>query len=74
MVNVQAKNAKLVDRARRIIVEATGVPTEGALDLLALAESDVRLAILIAKTDVSPEEARRRLMAAEGNLAKALHG
>jgi N-acetylmuramic acid 6-phosphate etherase len=74
MVNVQAKNAKLVDRARRIVVEAAGVPPDRALDLLALAENDVRLAILIAKTDLSPDEARRRLMAAEGSLAKALHG
>lgn len=74
MVNVQAKNAKLVDRARRIVMEAAGVPPDRALDLLALAENDARLAILIAKTDLSPEEARRRLMAAEGNLAKALHG
>ena len=74
MVNVQAKNAKLVDRARRIVVEAAGVPPDRALDLLALAENDARLAILIAKTGLGPDEARRRLMAAEGNLAKALHG
>ena len=35
MVNVQPKNSKLLDRARRIIAQATGVCYERAGELLA---------------------------------------
>jgi N-acetylmuramic acid 6-phosphate etherase len=49
MVNVQPKNAKLVDRARRIIAQAAGVSYERAGELLAQAGDNVRTAILMAK-------------------------
>jgi N-acetylmuramic acid 6-phosphate etherase len=74
MVNVQPKNAKLADRARRIVVQAAGVSQERAQELLEQAGNNVRVAILIAKSGVDREEAERRLAAASGSIAKALNG
>jgi N-acetylmuramic acid 6-phosphate etherase len=74
MVNVQPKNRKLVDRARRIIAQAAGVPYERAGELLAQAGDNVRVAILMAKADMGREEAERRLAAAGGSVGKALRG
>ena len=45
MVNVQPKNAKLLDRSKRIISEATGCSYEEAGRMLAEAENNVRAAI-----------------------------
>jgi N-acetylmuramic acid 6-phosphate etherase len=73
MVNVQPKNEKLVDRARRIIVRATGFSYERAAGLLASGES-VRTAIVMAKTGLGREAAERRLAAAGGRVSQAIHG
>ena len=54
MVNVQPKNTKLVDRARRIVAQAAGVSYERAGELLAAAGNSVRAAILMAKTGRGP--------------------
>ena len=45
MVNVQPKNSKLMDRAKRIISSATGAPYDDAGRLLAQAGNNVRKAI-----------------------------
>jgi N-acetylmuramic acid 6-phosphate etherase len=45
MVNVQPKNAKLLDRSIRIIRDATGVSAGQAADLLKAAGNNVRAAI-----------------------------
>jgi N-acetylmuramic acid 6-phosphate etherase len=74
MVNVQPKNVKLVDRATRIVAQASGVPYGKAGALLADAGKSVRTAILMAKTGVEREEAERRLAEAGGRISKALHG
>jgi len=74
MVNVQPKNVKLVDRATRIIAQASGVSYERAGAVLAEAGKNVRTAILMARTGVGREEAERRLAAAGGRISKALHG
>jgi N-acetylmuramic acid 6-phosphate etherase len=74
MVNVQPKNTKLVDRARRIVAEAGGVSFERAAGLLEASGHSVRVAILMAKTGVDRAEAERRLAAAGGRISKALHG
>ncbi|MBZ5623682.1 MAG: N-acetylmuramic acid 6-phosphate etherase [Acidobacteriia bacterium] len=73
MVNVQPKNVKLVDRARRIVTQAAGVSYERAGELLAASGNSVRVAILMGKTGVGREEAERRLTAAGGRISKALH-
>ena len=75
MVNVQPKNIKLVDRARRIVAQAAGVSYERAAELLEEAGNSVRAAILMAKTGASRDEAERRLAAAgRKNSRRALHG
>ncbi|HZT28682.1 MAG TPA: N-acetylmuramic acid 6-phosphate etherase [Bryobacteraceae bacterium] len=74
MVNVQPKNSKLVDRARRIIARAAGVSYERAGELLAEAGDSVRTAIVMAKTGADREAAERRLAAAGGRVSQAIHG
>ena len=71
MVNVQPKNAKLVDRARRIVAQAAGVSYERAGELLEESGSSVRTAIVMAKAGIGREEAERRLAAAGGGIAQA---
>lgn len=76
MVNVQPKNTKLVDRARRIIADTTQVSYDRAAELLTASGDSVRTAIVMAKTGVGREEAEQLLNAAGGRIAKALaaHG
>jgi N-acetylmuramic acid 6-phosphate etherase len=74
MVNVQPKNEKLLDRARRIIAQAAGVSVERADEWLAEAGGSVRVAIVMAKGGVGREDAERRLAAAKGRVSKALNG
>jgi len=74
MVNVQPKNAKLVDRARRIVAQAAGVSDERAGELLGAAGNQVRVAILMARTGLGRAAAEQRLAAAGGSVAKALNG
>ena len=72
MVNVQPKNGKLVDRARRIVAQAAEVSYERAGELLEQSGSSVRTAIVMAKAGIGREEAERRLAAAGGRVSKAL--
>ncbi len=74
MVNVQPKNTKLIDRARRIVAQAAGVSYERAAETLEEAGNSVRSAILMAKTGVGRDEAERRLAAAGGRISRALNG
>jgi len=72
MVNVQPKNEKLVDRARRIIMKATGATPERAMDLLNESGMRVRTAIVMGKAGVNRDEAERRLSASGGRVRRAL--
>ena len=63
MVNVQPKNAKLVDRARRIIETAAGVSAGRAMELLEASGRSVRTAIAMGKLGIGREEAEARLAA-----------
>ena len=74
MVNVQPKNTKLVDRARRIVARAAGISYQQAATVLDEAAGSVRTAILMARGGVDRGEAERRLAAAGGRISKALHG
>ena len=73
MVNVQPRNSKLLDRARRIVARAAGVPYEAAGDLLAAAGNNVRAAIVMGKTGVDRATAERRLADAGGLISQVLH-
>ena len=72
MVNVQPKNEKLVDRARRIVAQAAGVSPERARELLAESGMSVRTAIVMGKAGIAREEAERRLAASHGRVRQAL--
>jgi N-acetylmuramic acid 6-phosphate etherase len=72
MVDLRAGSAKLRDRARRIVAAAAGVSPEAARPLLARADGDVKLAIVIGRTGESLEASRRLLRAAGGDLRRAL--
>jgi len=74
MVNVQPKNGKLADRARRIVAQAAGVTCERAGELLDAAGNSARTAILMGKTGAGRVEAERRLAAAGGDISRALNG
>jgi N-acetylmuramic acid 6-phosphate etherase len=71
MVNVQTSNAKLVDRAQRIIMAATECDQPVAALLLTAAGS-VKTAILMQKLSLDRTTAETRLQAAHGSLAAAL--
>jgi N-acetylmuramic acid 6-phosphate etherase len=72
MVNVQPSNAKLADRARRIVAQAAGLSYEQSGELLAQSGASVRTAIVMAKAGIGREEAERRLAAAGGRVSKAI--
>ncbi len=72
MVNVRPTNAKLVDRAERIIAEVTGCSPFEAHDRLKAAEMDVKVAILIARLGLDRTAAQARLAEVAGHLRVAL--
>jgi N-acetylmuramic acid 6-phosphate etherase len=74
MVNVQPRNTKLEDRARRIVAQAAGVDREIAGALLGQAGGDVKTAIVMARLGVRKKEAERRLREAGGRVSRALKG
>jgi N-acetylmuramic acid 6-phosphate etherase len=74
MVNVQPKNVKLEDRAKRIIAEAAGVGMERAGELLQASGRDVKTAIVMERLGVERGEAVAALERAKGRIAGALKG
>jgi N-acetylmuramic acid 6-phosphate etherase len=71
MVNVKPTNDKLIDRAHRIIMDATGCDRYTAIRLLIEADS-VKTAIAMQELSLPRAEAEERLANAGGNLSKAL--
>jgi N-acetylmuramic acid 6-phosphate etherase len=71
MVNVQPTNAKLIDRAQRIIAAATGCSPAAAAALLTAAGS-VKTAIAMQLLSLDRPTAEARLAAATGSLRGAL--
>lgn len=72
MVDLQLTNEKLVDRAKRIIVEATDCTYEVASEYLEKAHSQPKIAILMIFTNLSYEDALNRLNNSEGFIRKAI--
>ncbi|MBU1106345.1 MAG: N-acetylmuramic acid 6-phosphate etherase [Candidatus Riflebacteria bacterium] len=72
MVDLMATNKKLQKRAIRIVMEGGRVPNYIAEAKLQEAEGDVKLAILLARTELPVDQARMKLEQAEGFLYKAL--
>jgi len=73
MVDVTVSNAKLYARAVRIVMEASGASAEEAAALLEKTENDVKLAILLALTDMELQEGRDLLTRSGGYLRKAIN-
>ncbi|GJL45942.1 TPA: N-acetylmuramic acid 6-phosphate etherase [Citrobacter farmeri] len=72
MVDMKATNIKLMDRACRMVVEATGIARAEAEMLLKQTDFDVKPAILMALSGLSAEAAREKLVAHQGFLRAAL--
>ncbi len=72
MVDVQASNAKLKVRARRIVAQATGLDLAAAAALLDRCDGEVKTAIVAAQAQIGPSEARNRLAQAGGVVRRAL--
>ena len=72
MVNVQPKNRKLVDRARRIASVCAGVSYERAVELLAASGENVKAAILMGRAGCSRADAERLLAETRGRVTQAL--
>ncbi len=72
MVNVEPKNSKLEDRARRIVAEAAAVSYETAAELLRNARGSVKTAIVMSRLSLDYDDAVARLSAAGGRVSKAL--
>ena len=72
MVNVRPTNAKLVDRAERIIIAATGCDRPTAAKLLHQSGMNVKTAIVMQQLSLARPEAETRLEGARGVLRIAL--
>lgn len=72
MIGVQPTNAKLVDRACRIISTTTGVSTSEAMTALHNSANDVSVAIIMIETGRSKADANDLLAKAHGNVAAVL--
>jgi N-acetylmuramic acid 6-phosphate etherase len=72
MVNVEPKNSKLEDRAKRIIAESAGVSYEQAGQLLGKSAGNVKVAIVMSRLAIDRVAAEARLAAAGGRVSEAL--
>lgn len=72
MVDVRPTNAKLVDRARRIVVAATGVDDAAAAAALDAAGGHAKTAIVMLLGGIDATVAHGRLAAAGGSVREAL--
>jgi N-acetylmuramic acid 6-phosphate etherase len=72
MVDLQPRSAKLRERALRLVAELAGVSRACARAALKASRRNVRLAIVMARGDLTAVEASRALAAAGGSLRAAL--
>ena len=72
MVDVQSTNEKLITRAKRIIMLATGVDITTAEKYLKETEYDVKLSIFMIQTNLDKEKAEKILNDNNGYIQKAI--
>jgi len=72
MVDVNPSNIKLVERAKKIIMQTTGCTSDTALDVLEKSDNKVKTAIVMIATNCSKDEANEKLHRANGFIRKAL--
>ena len=62
MVDVKATNKKLIERAKKIVCEATGIEKNLAEDILLKTDYDVKLSIFMILSGLSLNDAREKLL------------
>ncbi|MET8624313.1 N-acetylmuramic acid 6-phosphate etherase [Kitasatospora sp. NPDC004669] len=73
MVDLRATNAKLRERARRIVAEATGADQDAVRQALTATDGRTKDAILVLLADVDAPTAARLLTSSDGRLRDALN-
>lgn len=73
MVDLNASNYKLKERARNIVATITGVSREKADRVLKEAEEDVKAAIVMIEANVSLKKSRKLLKDCDGFVRKAIN-
>jgi N-acetylmuramic acid 6-phosphate etherase len=72
MIDLTKTNRKLRDRAKRILMEATGKSVSETEHALRKSNHNLRVALIMLKRRITAEHARKALEAAEGDLRRAL--
>ncbi|HDC4323805.1 N-acetylmuramic acid 6-phosphate etherase [Aeromonas hydrophila] len=73
MVDVEATNAKLVERQKRIVMEATDCERAVAERALAQADNHCKTAIVMILAGLTADEARTRLQSSNGFISQCTH-
>jgi N-acetylmuramic acid 6-phosphate etherase len=73
MIDMHATNEKLVERARRIVMQAADCDYAQAAAGLQAADGVAKVAILMVREGISKDDAVARLERAHGHLEQALH-
>ncbi len=73
MVDVEATNAKLVERQKRIVMEATDCERAVAERALAEADNHCKTAIVMILAGLTADEARTRLQSSNGFISQCTH-
>ncbi|SES95585.1 N-acetylmuramic acid 6-phosphate etherase [Anaerobranca gottschalkii] len=72
MVDVQPSNLKLKERAKKIVMESTGIDYKKAEEILESVNFNIKLAIIMVKTGCNKDIAEELLEESEGFIHKAL--
>ncbi|MEI4952503.1 N-acetylmuramic acid 6-phosphate etherase [Aeromonas caviae] len=73
MVDVEATNAKLVERQKRIVMEATDCERAVAERALGQADNHCKTAIVMILAGLTADEARHRLQSSNGFISQCTH-
>lgn len=74
MVDVKATNAKLRDRAARIVQQLTSLTREDAFALLDRCDGEVKTAVVAHRKEVNAAQAREMLASVDGRIDRVLLG
>jgi len=72
MVDLQAKNEKLTERTRRILMNLTGLDAHEADEQLQRCRGDLKTAVVAFQRNLTPEAAQKLLAKSQGHLRQAL--
>jgi N-acetylmuramic acid 6-phosphate etherase len=72
MVDLMPVNTKLIDRAKRLVMEITECTREKAESLYAESKGNVKAAILMGMLSIGLEDAERLLVSSSGSINRAI--